>query len=119
MRCSACTGTPTGVFDRWSPDGRRLASASFDRSIKVWDAGTGQEVLTLHGHDDRVWSVAWSPDGRRLASTSDDGTVRIWGVPSKSGEDDGVFRDALARAWHREQAHASSDRPRRRLTSAG
>ena len=51
-----------------SPDGRRLASASNDQTVKLWDASTGQELLTLKGHTDRVDSVAFSPDGRRLAS---------------------------------------------------
>jgi WD40 repeat protein len=45
----------------WSPDGRRLATASWDQTAKVWDAASGQEVLTLRGHTDRVVSVAWSP----------------------------------------------------------
>ena len=52
----------------FSPDGRRLASAGWDRTVKVWDAATGQEALTLTGHTEPVWSVAFSPDGRRLAS---------------------------------------------------
>ena len=51
----------TGVA--FSPDGRRLASASEDRTVRVWDAATGQETLTLKGHTDFVTGVAFSPDG--------------------------------------------------------
>jgi WD40 repeat protein len=54
----------------FSPDGRRLASASHDGSVKVWDAQAGQELLTLRGHAGSVSSVCFSPDGRRLASAS-------------------------------------------------
>ena len=60
------------------PDGKRLASASGDRTVKVWDAATGQETLTLKGHTDAVTSVAFSPDGKRLASASADRTVKVW-----------------------------------------
>jgi tetratricopeptide (TPR) repeat protein len=62
----------------YSPDGRRLASASRDKTVKVWDAATGKELLALKGHTDRVRSVAYSPDGCRLASASDDRTVKVW-----------------------------------------
>ncbi len=54
----------------FSPDGQRLASAGHDRTVKVWDAGTGQEIRTLTGHAGGVLSVAFSPDGQRLASAS-------------------------------------------------
>lgn len=62
----------------FSADGKRLASASYDRTVKVWDATSGRELLTLKGHTDRVWSVAFSPDGKRLVSASRDQTVKVW-----------------------------------------
>jgi WD40 repeat protein len=70
------TGAVNGVAI--SPDGRRLASASDDHSVKVWDARTGQEVFTFQGHSDGVSGVVFSPDGLRLASTSRDLTTKIW-----------------------------------------
>jgi hypothetical protein len=62
----------------YSPEGRRLASASADGTVKVQDASTGQHLLTLQGHRDSLFSVAFSPDGRRLASASEDRTVKVW-----------------------------------------
>jgi WD40 repeat protein len=62
----------------FSPDGRRLASASRDHTVKIWDAASGQEELTLRGHLDTVNTVAFSPSGLRLASGSEDQTVKVW-----------------------------------------
>ena len=62
----------------WSPDGTRLATASHDRTARVWDANTGSELAVLRGHNGKVRGVAWSPDSQQLATTSDDRTGRVW-----------------------------------------
>ena len=62
----------------FSPDGRRIVSASGDRTVRIWDAATGECIRTLEGHTSYIRSASFSPDGRRIVSASDDNTVRIW-----------------------------------------
>ena len=62
----------------WSPDGTRLATASYDHSVKLWDPRAGDCLATLSGHTSTVWSCAWSPDGTRLATASGDNSVKLW-----------------------------------------
>jgi WD40 repeat protein len=62
----------------FSSDGFRIASGSWDHSVRIWDTQTGGQLALLEGHTDTVWSVVFSPDGTRIASGSDDQTVRIW-----------------------------------------
>ncbi len=66
----------------YSPDGKWLASCAWDGTVKLRDAATGVESLTIFAHDGYVLSLAFSPDSRNLATTSEDRSVRLWEVPS-------------------------------------
>lgn len=91
LTATVCDISPSGARDAltfaghsgrvhdvaYSPDGKSIASASADKTAKVWDAATGAELLTL-AHAGWVRAVAFSPDGQRIATASDDLTAKVW-----------------------------------------
>ncbi len=75
------TGHTSGARSvSFSPNGKTLASASWDQSICLWDAQTGTHLRTMTKHTRGVESVTFSPDGKMLASASYDKTVCLWDV---------------------------------------
>ncbi len=74
--CSGHTSRVTALA--WSPRSTHIATASYDKTLRVWDISRGFSIITYRGHWDRVQAVAWSPDGTRIASAGDDSTVQVW-----------------------------------------
>lgn len=74
----------------FSPDGKIIATGSFDKTIKIWQASNGKLLTTLKGHQDRLWSLSFSPDSKTLASSSFDSTVKLWNVA------DGTLKKTLS-----------------------
>lgn len=62
----------------FAPDGKTLAAASGDPTVKLWDMATGQVRVVLEVHTSPVNAVAFAPDGKTLASGRDDGMVKLW-----------------------------------------
>jgi WD40 repeat protein/serine/threonine protein kinase len=78
-RSFSLTGHTGGIMHiTFSPDSRRIATSSDDRTVKLWDTESGREVLTLRGHTASVLCAAFSPEGDRLVSGSVDRTARVW-----------------------------------------
>jgi hypothetical protein len=110
-------GAPGLLCDlAFSPDGKRLAGASRD-VVKLWEAGTGQELLTLRGapprHRDPAFNprVRFSPAGTRLAGSNWDESISVWEAPEQAEEAPGAWREARRRAararaplWHLQEA---------------
>ncbi|MBV9708111.1 MAG: protein kinase [Chloroflexi bacterium] len=86
--CYGHSGRVTGLG--WSPDGKRLASTSYDKTVHMWDATNGNTLHTYKGHVAHVNALAWSPDSKSVATASDDGTVHIWDATT------GIFKMSYA-----------------------
>ncbi|HLZ55682.1 MAG TPA: protein kinase [Ktedonosporobacter sp.] len=85
----------------WSPDGKRIASASADQTVRIWDALTGANPIPPKGHSGPVECVVWSPDGARIASAAlDHSGVRVWS-PDQTIDSPYPYPDAdiYAVAW--------------------
>ena len=68
------------VSASFSPDGKKVVTASGDKTARIWDADTGKQIARLTGHEDPVVSASFSPDGKKVVTASRDKTARIWDV---------------------------------------
>jgi WD40 repeat protein len=91
-------GHEKGVYGvSFSADGKMVASASGDKTVKLWDTSTGKQIKTLSGHTNGVWGVSFSADGKMVASASHDKTVKLWDtstgkqIKTLSGHTDAVY----------------------------
>jgi WD40 repeat protein len=79
----------------FSPDGKRVVTASGDHTARLWDAQSGKEIAVLKGHTGEVVSAAFSPDGKRVVTASDDQTARLW--DAESGTEIAVLKGHMDR----------------------
>lgn len=95
---------------KFSPDMRHIASASFDKSIRLWDGRSGKFIATLRGHVQRVYQLAWSADSRLLASASADSTCKVWSVSKRKLMSDlpGHADEVYALDWSPDGHHVVS-----------
>lgn len=85
----------------FSPDGRWFASASFDKSVRLWDGRTGRYVHAFRGHVGDVYQLGWSADSRMIISASKDSTVKCWNVQNRKLQEDlpGHADEVYAADW--------------------
>ncbi len=86
----------------WSPDSTKLASCGVDASVRVWDAASGNELVTCNLHAVPVFRLAWDAKGQRIASVGYDGTTHVWDPSTGRGQQTLHFDQAglASIAWH-------------------
>ena len=102
---------------RLAPDGKRIVTASEDKTARVWNAENGDQLAILRGHTEGVRVASFSPDGRQVITGSTDKTARLWnaetGQQSAVLEHDGVVRSAAFSSDGRRVVTASDDKTAR------
>eukprot|EP00917_Polyrhabdina_sp_WS-2016_P004671 GHVP01010748.1.p1 GENE.GHVP01010748.1~~GHVP01010748.1.p1 ORF type:complete len:495 (+),score=68.36 GHVP01010748.1:1259-2743(+) len=85
----------------FSPDGRVIASCSFDKLVKLWDGVSGKFLGNLQGHIGRVYCSCWSPDGRLLVTAGTDSLLKLWDSTTRKWKHDlpGHADEIYALAW--------------------
>jgi COMPASS component SWD3 len=108
---------------RISPNGKFIASASADATIKIWDAATGAHMDTLVGHMAGVSCVAWAPDSNTLASGSDDKAIRLWdrvtGRPKSTARKSEAGQDMAPMRGHHNYIHCLAFSPKGNIIASG
>ncbi len=97
----------------WEPGGTRIASAGADGTVRIWEADTGESLLTYHGHtrllnkvnlQSKIYTIAWAPEGQRVASAGDGAMVHIWSAETgqtltRYESHSGLWPGVFALAW--------------------
>lgn len=108
---------------RISPNGRFIASASADATVKIWDAATGAHMDTLVGHMAGVSCLAWTPDSNTLASGSDDKTIRLWdrvtGRPRTTTRKSSTGQEMAPLKGHHNYIHCLAFSPKGNIMASG